>query len=117
MRSNPTDAELRLWYHLRASRFLGLKFKRQHPVGPYIADFVCLAHHLIVEADGGQHNGSARDAERDTFLRAQGYRILRFWNDEVLSNTEAVLESIRLAVGEPPSPLASLPQADEGNRS
>jgi very-short-patch-repair endonuclease len=117
LRSNQTDAELRLWYHLRAGRLLGLKFKRQHPLGPYIVDFVCLTHHLIVEADGGQHNESQPDLTRDAFLSAQGFRVLRFWNDSILKETDAVLESIRLAVGEAPSPLTPLPQAGEGNRN
>jgi very-short-patch-repair endonuclease len=121
LRSNQTDAELRLWYHLRAGRFLGLKFKRQHPVGPYIVDFACMTHRLIVEADGGQHNASQTDAVRDAFLKRQGFRVLRYWNDDVLRDTAAVLDSIRLAVGEAPSPTAlravpPLPQAGEGKR-
>ena len=121
LRAGQTDAELRLWHHLRAGRFLDLKFKRQHPVGPYIADFVCLSCRLIVEADGGQHNPPGTDAVRDQFLQQQGYRVVRFWNDDVLKNTDAVLEAIRLAVGEAPSPRRTytfdpLPQAGEGNR-
>lgn len=125
LRRDQTDAELRLWYRLRAGRFLGLKFKRQHPIGPYIADFVCLEHGLIVEADGGQHGDTGHDATRDAFLASRGLRGLRFWNDDILQNTDAVLESIRLAAGEAPSPPTPLPyetrdlvpQAGEGNRS
>lgn len=117
LRGEQTDAEQRLWHQLRAGRFLGLKFKRQHPVGPYIIDFVCLSRGLAVEADGGQHNGSERDRVRDAFLAANGLRVLRFWNDDILKSTESVLEAIRLAAGEAPSPPTPLPQAVEGSRS
>ena len=77
LRRNMTDAEHRLWYHLRAHR-LGGKFRRQQPLGRYIVDFVHLGARLVVEADGGQHNGSDRDAARDAWLQANGYRVLRF---------------------------------------
>lgn len=117
LRGDQTDAEQRLWYRLRGGRFLGLKFKRQHPVGPYIVDFICLAHRLVVEADGGQHVDRGQDRARDAFLAERGLRVLRFWNDDILKDTESVLEAIRLAVGEAPSPLTPLPQADEGNRN
>ncbi|WP_200872717.1 endonuclease domain-containing protein [Polycyclovorans algicola] len=116
LRTQQTDAEHRLWHHLRAGRFLGLKFKRQQPVGPYIADFICLGHRLIIEADGRQHNASPRDAARDAYLKAQGFRVLRFWNHDVLKDTDAVLEAIRLAVCEAPSPSVPLPQAGEGGK-
>jgi len=98
MRSNPTEAEQRLWHHLRAKRFMGLKFKRQSPVGPFIADFVCLQLKLIIEVDGGQHGG-LKDKRRDAWFARQGFRVLRFWNNEVLGQTEAVLESICEVVG------------------
>ena len=101
LRSNQTEAEQRLWYHLRAQRFMGLKFKRQKPIGTYIADFVCIELRLLIEADGGQHGGDA-DAERDAWFRAHGYTVLRFWNHEILGQTEAVLERIRQAVTEFP---------------
>ncbi|MWL86709.1 endonuclease domain-containing protein [Cupriavidus sp. SW-Y-13] len=97
LRSNQTTAEQRLWYHLRAHRFLGLKFKRQMPIGPYIADFLCMEYKLIVEADGGQH-GSLSDFDRDQWLEAQGYTVLRFWNNQVHEETDGVLEAIRLTV-------------------
>ncbi len=102
LRSNQTEAEQRLWYHLRAQRFMGLKFKRQKPIGPYIADFVCIELRLLIEADGGQHGGDA-DAERDAWFHAHGYTVLRFWNHEILGQTEAVLERIRQAVTEFPT--------------
>jgi len=74
---------------------MGLKFKRQHPIGPYVADFVCIGLKLIVEADGGQH-GQVDDIQRDAWLRANGFSVLRFWNNEVLGQMEAVLERIRV---------------------
>ncbi|NOT12459.1 MAG: endonuclease domain-containing protein [Methylococcaceae bacterium] len=94
LRSHQTDAEQRLWYHLRAHRFMNLKFKRQRPIGRYIVDFVCLEYRLIIEADGGQH-GDEADQLRDIWLKTQGFTILRFWNHEILQQTEAVLERIR----------------------
>ncbi|MDR3419175.1 MAG: endonuclease domain-containing protein [Nevskia sp.] len=118
LRKNPTQAELRLWYRLRAHRFQGLKFKRQKPVGPYVVDFVCFEYALVVEVDGGPHNEQRRDGDRirDEWLSAQGFTVLRFWNHDVLSDTAAVLESIRLFVErKSPSPPAPLPQAGEGS--
>lgn len=99
LRSNQTEAEHKLWHHLRAHRFLGLKFKRQKPIGRYIVDFICMEYRLIIELDGGQHAEQAGyDQRRDKWLRNQGYTVLRFWNNEVLQQTEAVLERIRETV-------------------
>jgi very-short-patch-repair endonuclease len=75
-----TDAERRLWYRLRAHRFDGYKFKRQVPIGGYIADFACLSRKLVIEVDGGQHSDNAQDAVRDSDLRRAGFVVLRFWN-------------------------------------
>ena len=106
LRSNQTQAEARLWYHLRAHRFLGLKFKRQKPVGRYIVDFVYWEHRLIIELDGGQHADQvAYDRQRDAWLRSQGYTVLRFWNNDVMQQLERVLEQIRCAVSPEPSPF------------
>jgi very-short-patch-repair endonuclease len=106
LRTHMTDAEARLWYHLRAHRFMGLKFKRQKPIGRYIVDFVCLEQMLVIELDGGQHLEQAdRDRERDEYLAERGYRVLRFWNHQVLGELEAILERIRLEVDPLPSPL------------
>ena len=99
MRREPTEAELRFWYEVRDRRLGGLKFRRQVPIGNYIADFLCTEHRLIVEIDGGQHSGSQRDAARDCVLSAMGYRILRFWNTDVLHNTEGVVETVLRATG------------------
>jgi very-short-patch-repair endonuclease len=91
LRRDMTDAERKLWFLLRDRRLAGFKFRRQVPVGPYVADFACFANRLVVEADGGQHADSAHDAERDAWLSAQGFRILRFWNSEILANAEGVV--------------------------
>ena len=105
LRQNMTDAERLLWHHLRAHRLCGQKFRRQQPIGPYIVDFVHFGARLIVEADGGQHNGSANDAVRDAWLKGQGFTVLRFWNDEILLDIEAVLEAIVDAFGKTLPPL------------
>jgi len=94
---------------------MGAKFRRQHPIGPFIVDFVCIDARLIIEVDGGQHHESQRDRRRDDLLRGRGFLVLRFWDNEVLQNTEAVLEEIWMAIGDrTPSPPAPLPQAGEG---
>ena len=96
MRKNATDAEKLLWHHLRAKQFKGLKFRRQQPMGNYIVDFVCHENRLIIEADGGQHASALeKDVERTEWLNAQGYQVLRFWNNDILTNIDGVLESIR----------------------
>src|ERR1700677_4054457 len=94
MRGMPTDAELRLWRLLRDRRLNGVKFRRQVPLGPYIVDFLCVKAKLIVEADGSQHAESLRDTIRDAYLASQGWKGLRFWNNEVAENREGVLEKI-----------------------
>lgn len=94
LRQNMTDAEMALWRHLRAHRLQGQKFRRQQPIGPYIVDFVHFKARLIIEADGGQHSECARDLRRDAWLENQGFRILRFWNNEILLNGESVRETI-----------------------
>jgi very-short-patch-repair endonuclease len=88
-----------LWLHLRRKQLEGLRFRRQHPLGRYIADFVCLEKRLVLEVDGGQHAiEQNKDKQRDNWLIAEGYQILRFWNNDVLTNTEGVLETIRLNI-------------------
>jgi very-short-patch-repair endonuclease len=94
MRREPTEAEDRLWGALRGRRLDQIKFRRQVPVGAYIADFVCSEAMLIVEIDGSQHAESTYDAERAAVLKRHGFRILRFWNDEVLRELNAVCETI-----------------------
>ena len=95
LRRNMTDAERRLWRHLRRRQLVGCKFRRQCPIGRYIVDFVCFEQMLVIELDGGQHaDQTARDAQRDAWLKTQGYQVMRFWNNEVLQKTEVVLEVI-----------------------
>jgi very-short-patch-repair endonuclease len=105
LRQQMTDAEARLWHHLRDRRLLGFKFVRQYPIASYYADFACRDAMLVVEADGGQH-GTERDATRDNAIRAAGYTILRFWNNDILSNTPGVLQRIHDTLAScVPSPL------------
>jgi very-short-patch-repair endonuclease len=96
LRKDATDAETLLWYRLRNRQLLDLKFRRQRPIGNYIADFACIEIGLVIELDGGQHaEQSAYDAKRENDMEALGFRTLRFWNNEVLTETEAVMERIR----------------------
>jgi very-short-patch-repair endonuclease len=113
MRSNPTEAEHRLWQLLRAKRLAGYKFKRQLPIDQYIVDFACIQKRLIVEADGGQHSESEYDADRDAHLRSQGFTVLRFWNNDIFKNEEGVLTSILNALEPPLSPTPP-PRRGEG---
>jgi very-short-patch-repair endonuclease len=93
-----TDAEHALWRILRNRQFEGTKFRRQVPIGPYIADFACYGARLIIEADGGQHSESSRDAIRDAWFAAQGFRVLRFWNNDILKNAEGVGAAIAMVL-------------------
>ena len=107
LRQSMTEAETRIWQMLRAHRTNGHKFRRQVPIGRYIADFACHEARLVVEIDGGQHDRSSpREAGRSSFLQTQGYRVLRFWNNEVLANPDGVHETIvnALAASPPPKP-------------
>ncbi|MCY7388278.1 MAG: endonuclease domain-containing protein [Burkholderiales bacterium] len=110
MRAAPTNAEAVIWRQLRAHRFAGIKFKRQQPIGRYILDFVCFEAKLIVEVDGGHHNGSSADKVRDTWLESQGFLVLRFWNNDVMQNLEGVLLRILEAIA--PSPSAPPPPGE-----
>ncbi|MGH8454512.1 MAG: endonuclease domain-containing protein [Nevskiales bacterium] len=99
LRRNQTEAEIPLWYHLRNRRLAGAKFRRHFPIGPYVADFICLERSLIVEADGGQHAEQiSKDRIRTRYLKSRDYRILRFWNHAVLQDIEAVLLCIARAL-------------------
>lgn len=95
LRRRLTDAEQRLWKHLRSRQMGGFRFRRQHPYGDYILDFVCLEAMLVIEVDGGQHDERReKDEARTKCLNAAGFRVLRFWNNEVLNETESVNEAI-----------------------
>ena len=114
LRIQQTDAERLLWRHLRSRQLIGFKFRRQQIIGPYIVDLVCFETRLIVELDGGQHTEQqTEDTVRTIFLESQGFRVVRFWNNEVLGNIEGVLESIRLTLTHPPHPIP-LPQGERG---
>lgn len=98
LRKKATDAERLLWRYLRAKQMEGIKFRRQEPVGNYIVDFICFDRRIIIEIDGGQHardENVNKDKERDEWLRNQGFKVLRFWNNDVLNNINGVWEVIR----------------------
>ncbi len=108
LRANQTDAERRLWSRLRNRTFFGFKFRRQVPIGPYIVDFLCMERMLVIELDGGQHDERAQaDARRTAYLETQGYRVMRFWNNDMLANTDGVLTLILTALREDPHPPAA----------
>lgn len=94
LRKRPTRAEFILWRHLQDRQLEGAKFRRQQPLGKYVVDFACLEKKIVVEADGGQHSEIDRDMERDNWLRSQGFKVLRFWNNEILTNIRGVLTVI-----------------------
>ena len=106
LRAEPTPAEAKLWALLKDIRVPGAHFRRQAPIGPYVADFACLSRNLVVELDGGGHGGR-RDRERDAWMEAQGYRVLRFWNAELFENAIGVAEAIAEALHHPTPTLPS----------
>jgi very-short-patch-repair endonuclease len=118
LRRDMTDAERIIWYNVRAHRFQGAGFRRQTPIGPYVVDFVSHAAKLIIEVDGGQHfepENIARDARRDEFVTAQGYRVLRFNNLDVMRNRPGVLETIAAALGGSEAPSLTSPASGGGD--
>lgn len=107
LRKNQTDAEKLLWHNLRNRQLENIKFKRQYSIGPYIVDFISLEKRLIIELDGGQHNEDEniiKDQARTEFLEKEGFKVLRFWNNDVLVNTENVLEEIIQSFSPSPRP-------------
>ena len=112
LRNNATPAERNLWHHLNKRQLYGHKFSRQMPIGPFICDFLCREAKLVIEVDGGQHCESRRDLSRTAFLEGQGFRVIRFWNNEIFGNIEGVIETIALALTECPPPAPS--RAREG---
>jgi len=100
MRREMTDAERKLWFLLRDRRFAGVKFRRQAPIGRYVADFVCLRRKLIVEADGGQHFDGGKDTARDRWLEREGYVVVRYSNIDILKNPDGVLTDLSMRLGE-----------------
>ena len=112
LRQNQTDTEAGRWNQLRGRRLAGFKFKRQWTLGFFIADFCCIEQRLIVEVDGGQHSEAA-DASRTACLEERGYRVVRFWNHQVLANMDGVLQALLLELRVDPHPNP-LPRAGEG---
>ncbi len=115
LRRDLTDAERKLWSILRNSQLDGAKFRRQQPIGPFIADFVCQNARLIIEADGGQHAESLGDARRTKFLEGKGYRVLRFWNNNIVENVAGVAEVISAALATP-HPAQAAPESPSPSR-
>ncbi len=108
LRTNPTRAESALWQHLAARRTSGVRFNRQVPIGPFICDFVSRATKLVIEVDGGQHDWQSDDDTRRTqFIERQGFRVIRFWNNDVLERMEGVVAEIGRVLAERPSPNPS----------
>jgi very-short-patch-repair endonuclease len=101
LRREMTDAEGKLWSVLRDRQLGGAKFRRQQPIGPFIVDFVCQERRLIIEADGGQHAECATDHRRNVFLESKGYRVLRFWNNDILTNLDGIAQVIAAALSSP----------------
>jgi very-short-patch-repair endonuclease len=118
LRSNLTDAERKLWWHLRPLKQIGFHFRRQVPIDHFIVDFACFSARVVIEVDGGQHNlptGLNSDRLRDAHLRRQNFKILRFWNNDVLGNIDGVMETVRQALAlDTPTPTP--PRKGEGLR-
>jgi very-short-patch-repair endonuclease len=108
LRSRMTDAERKLWFALKDRRFQSSKFRRQVPIGPYVADFLSFESRLVVEVDGGQHAESTRDAKRDRWLAENDFRVVRFWNNDVLSNLAGVLTILAKELQATPHPAPRL---------
>ena len=109
LRHDMTDAERKLWSRIRAHQ-VGVHFRRQAPLGPYVLDFVWFSARLVIEADGGQHADSEEDRVRDAWLKAQGFQVLRFWNNEALQNIDGVLETIMAELNRAPQNHAPPPR-------
>jgi very-short-patch-repair endonuclease len=110
LRFGMTDAEERLWSRIRGNRIDGYRFRRQVPIGQYVVDFACKSAHLVIELDGGQHaTAVAADAKRTAYLQSRGFRVLRFWDDAVLKETDGVLEAIRVGLKEQPAKFGPPP--------
>ena len=108
LRSQMTEAERKLWFALRGRRFQSFKFRRQVPIGPYVADFLSFESRLVLEVDGGQHAESGRDLIRDQWLAKNDFRVVRFWNNDVFSNLEGVLTVLAAELGSTPHPTSRL---------
>lgn len=113
LRKNQTKAEIKIWRHLKNRTLAGFKFRRQYPIGSYIVDFVCFEKMVVIEIDGGQHTEQLKeDARRTAYLKSRGFEVLRFWNNEVLANTDSVLGVILATLVNTPSSPALLPRGE-----
>jgi very-short-patch-repair endonuclease len=111
LRHTPTPAEVKLWLHLRVNQLNGHSFRRQHAIGPFITDFCCIKAKLVIEVDGGQHvEQEAYDLERTAYLQSRGYRVIRFWNEDVMKNTDRVVEMILEELEATPVALPNVPE-------
>ena len=117
LRRTMTDAEKRLWQWLRQPPFKDQHFRRQATIGPYFADFASHQLRVVVEVDGGHHDGNTHDQIRTRYLEAKGYRVVRFWNNDVLENTEGVLSAISAVIEDPPPLTPPRRKRGEGNGS
>lgn len=106
LRQSMTDAERKLWFALKDRRFAAFKFRRQVPVEQYVADFLCFEARVVIEVDGGQHSGSLSDAKRDAWFEQNHFRVIRFWNNDVLSNLAGVLERLQAELALTPHPAS-----------
>jgi very-short-patch-repair endonuclease len=113
LRGDMTEAEKKLWQAIRSNQIENCRFRRQHPIDPYIADFACIDKRVVIELDGGQHQDQETYDERRTeHMQAQGWKVVRFWNNDVLNNLDGVLTRIvEILTAEPPSPLAGRARA------
>jgi len=117
LRGDMTDAEKTLWRHLRSRQVVGARFRRQHPIGPYVVDFCAPTLRLIIELDGGQHAEQervAKDAARTAWLSEQGFRVLRFWNNDIFGNLTGVVDEIAASVNACSKTIPSLPSPFQG---
>ena len=119
LRNNATPAERLLWRYLSRRQFDGWKFSRQMPVGPYICDFLCRELNLVIEVDGGQHCDSPTDPVRTAYLKREGFKVVRYWNNEVRENVDGVIQNLRLLIGQPhplPPPASGRGRAAQQRR-
>ena len=114
LRRDMTLAERKLWQVLKQGQLEGYRFRRQHPVGPYIADFICLEAGVVIEVDGGQHQQNHEDQRRDRYMQSIGFKVLRFWNNEVMANLEGVCSVIAQCLAERCAHPSLPPQVGEG---
>lgn len=116
LRKKQTEAEKKIWFHLRNRHFEGLKFRRQHSIGPFITDFCCIEKKIVIEVDGSQHiQNKIYDDNRTKYLNQNGYKVIRFWDNDVLNRCDSVLEAVRIELNPYPHPNP-LPERERETR-